>query len=190
MKNKKLTDKEKKFCKFYRLYGKNATKAARLAGYSEKTAKEIGSQNLTKLHIQDEIKRVSENIEETVCISKELIINEHIKLAFSSIAHLHNTWIERKEFEQLTDDQKACISEIMTRIQKKNIGTSVDPDIVDVEEIKIKLYDKQKSLDAISKLMGYDSAVKLEIEDKRKTVSDLFPSEEELQRKANELDKP
>lgn len=28
------------------------------------------------------------------------------------------------------------------------------------------------------------------IEDHRKTVSDLFPSEEELQRKANELDKP
>lgn len=187
MKDKKLTDKEKKFCKFYRLYGKNATKAAKLAGYSEKTAFVIGHENLKKPYIQEEIKRVSENIEETVGISKELIINEHIKLAFSSIAHLHNTWIERKEFEQLTDDQKACISEITTNT-KKVTGTDSMP--VEVEFVKIKLYDKQKSLDSISKIMGYDSAVKLEVEDRRKTVSDLFPSEEELQRKANELDKP
>ena len=190
MKNNKLTAKQRDFCKYYRLYGKNGAKAARMAGYSEKAAKEMGSYLLTLTNIQEEIKRVSENIEETVGISKELIINEHIKLAFSSIAHLHNTWIERKEFEQLTDDQKACISEITTSVQKKNIGTSREPEIVEVEFVKIKLYDKQKSLDSISKIMGYDSAVKLEVEDKRKTVSDLFPSEEELQRKANELDKP
>lgn len=187
MKNNKLTAKQRDFCKYYRLYGKNGAKAARMAGYSEKAAKETASYLLTLINIQEEIRRVSENIEETVGISKEMVIGEHIKLAFSSIAHLHNTWMERKEFEQLTDDQKACICEIATQTKK---ATGCDSMPVDVEFVKIKLYDKQKSLDSISKLMGYDSAVKLEVEDKRKTVSDLFPSEEELQRKANELDKP
>lgn len=190
MKEKKLTAKEKDFCKYYRLCGKNASEAARLAGYREKSARHTGSENLTKPHIQEEIKRVSENIEESLCLSKELIIREHIKIALSSIAHLHNTWIERKKFEQLTEDQKACISEITTSIQKKNIGTGIEPEIVEVEFIKIKLYDKQKSLEAISKIMGYDSATKLEVEDKRKTISDLYPPEEELMNRANALDKP
>lgn len=46
----KLTPKQKAFADYYIECG-NATEAAKKAGYSESTAKEIGSQNLTKLHI-------------------------------------------------------------------------------------------------------------------------------------------
>lgn len=45
-----LTPKQKAFCQFYAGSG-NATESARLAGYSEKTAKEIGAENLTKPNI-------------------------------------------------------------------------------------------------------------------------------------------
>jgi len=47
-----------------------------------------------------------------------MVMEEHKKLAFSSIANLHNTWITRKEFEELTEDQKACISEITTQVKQ------------------------------------------------------------------------
>ena len=50
----KLTAKQDKFISEY-LIDHNATQAAKRAGYSEKTAKEQGSQNLTKLHIQKAI---------------------------------------------------------------------------------------------------------------------------------------
>lgn len=49
---KKLTAKEKRFCEEY-MIDFNATQAAIRAGYSEKTARQIGYENLTKPYIRD-----------------------------------------------------------------------------------------------------------------------------------------
>ncbi|WP_312740461.1 terminase small subunit [Cedecea neteri] len=49
-----LTDKQEMFCREY-LIDLNATQAAIRAGYSENTARKIGSENLTKPDIQDRI---------------------------------------------------------------------------------------------------------------------------------------
>ena len=46
-----MTPKQQKFCDEYIKTG-NATQAAIFAGYSQKTAKQIGQQNLTKLDIK------------------------------------------------------------------------------------------------------------------------------------------
>lgn len=57
---KKLTAKQQRFCDEY-LIDLNATQAAIRAGYSEKTAKQIGQENLTKLDIKSCIeKRMAE----------------------------------------------------------------------------------------------------------------------------------
>lgn len=48
MENKKLTEKQKRFIDYYIELG-NATEAAKRAGYSERSAKQIGNENLTKL---------------------------------------------------------------------------------------------------------------------------------------------
>jgi phage terminase small subunit len=48
VKKRKLTEKQERFIDYYIETG-NATEAARRAGYSEKTAKQIGNENLTKL---------------------------------------------------------------------------------------------------------------------------------------------
>jgi phage terminase small subunit len=53
---KRLTPREQAFISYY-LIDPNATQAARLAGYSPKTARQIGYENLTKPHIVAEIKR-------------------------------------------------------------------------------------------------------------------------------------
>ncbi|MDD2370847.1 MAG: terminase small subunit [Firmicutes bacterium] len=50
----KLTEKQKRFADFYIELG-NATAAAIEAGYSEKSAKEIGNENLTKPHLKNYI---------------------------------------------------------------------------------------------------------------------------------------
>ncbi|AGR47448.1 terminase small subunit [Brevibacillus phage Abouo] len=47
----KLTPKQQAFADYYIQIG-NATEAARKAGYSDKTAKEVGYENLTKPHIK------------------------------------------------------------------------------------------------------------------------------------------
>lgn len=55
-----LTNKQQAFIDYY-LICFNATEAARQAGYSEKTARSIGHENLTKPDIREEIdRRVSE----------------------------------------------------------------------------------------------------------------------------------
>lgn len=153
-----LTEKQKAFCREY-ILDWNCTKAAIRAGYSEKTAYSIGSENLRKPEIKTYLEHLQKNIQEVAGISQLMILQEHMKLAFSSIAHLHNTWIERKEFENLTDDQKACISEITTQIKRYN---PPEGDSYDVEFVKLKLYDKQKALDSISKMLGYDAPQKID----------------------------
>jgi phage terminase small subunit len=158
----KLTPKEERFCHEYVLC-LNATKAATVAGYSERSAHVIGHRLLIKDNIQERIKYLKNNLAETAGISALRVLREHEKIAFSSIAHLHNSWMERKDFEKLTDDQKACIKSISTKILKRDIGTRENPDIVDVEYVKIELYDKQKSLDSISDMLGFDAPVKAEL---------------------------
>jgi phage terminase small subunit len=56
----KLTPKQRAFCDYYISTG-NATEAAVKAGYSEKTARKIGHENLTKLDIK---KYIDEKMEE------------------------------------------------------------------------------------------------------------------------------
>jgi len=168
---KKLTEKEKMFCKQYLICGYNASEAVRKAGYSEKAAKEVGSRMLTKANIQEEIKRLRANIEETLNISKEKVFREQAKLAFCSIAHLHNTWIERKDFDALTDDQKDCIQEISTQVRRM----VVDEQEHEVEFIKVKLFDKQKALDSLAKGLGYNEPEKLIVDDGRDKMRESFP---------------
>ncbi len=161
----KLTAKQGKFCYEY-CWDFNATQAAIRAGYSQKTAKVIGCENLTKPYIQSQIKKLQVNLSETAGISRLMVLREHQKLAFSSIAHLHLTWVTRKDFETLTEEQKACIAEIDTKIKTE---FEFDPEDtkekkpITVEYVKIKLYDKQKALDSISKMLGFEAPTKTEL---------------------------
>jgi phage terminase small subunit len=158
-----LTGKQKLFCEEY-IFDFNATRAAKAAGYSEETARSIGSENLSKPDIQAYIKVLQSDLERTSGISRLRVLREHEKLAFNSIAHLHDTWITRKAFESLTDEQKAGIAEIQTqtRTEMKYDPTSEEMEPVQVDFVKVKLYDKQKALDSISKMLGFDAPEKVE----------------------------
>nr|WP_036257262.1 terminase small subunit [Megasphaera sp. UPII 135-E] len=52
----KLTEKQERFIDYY-IETNNASEAARLAGYSKRTAKSMGSENLTKPAIQQAIEK-------------------------------------------------------------------------------------------------------------------------------------
>ena len=63
-----LRQKQKAFCENYVSCG-NATQAAIDAGYSTKTAKVIGAENLTKPYISDYIKKLQSKIEDSKIMS-------------------------------------------------------------------------------------------------------------------------
>jgi phage terminase small subunit len=157
-----LSEKQRIFCREY-ILDWNATRAAKSAGYSEDTAYAIGAENLRKPKIQAYIAEIQKDLEKVAGISRLRIINEHLNIVNTSIAHLHNTWITRKEFENLTDGQKSAIAELsyQTRIEK-DYSTNPDGDIVQVDYVKIKLYDRQKSMDSLSKMLGYNEAEKVQ----------------------------
>lgn len=185
---KPLTNKEERFCYEYLANGFNATKACIKAGYSKKTAYASGSRLLKNVKVQERIQHLKDNLAETAGISALMVANEHAKIAFSGVAHLHNSWIERKELEDLTDDQKACIQEISTKVVKVNIGERDNPVMADVEYVRIKTYDKQKSLEAISELLGFNAPKKTEVTGK--DGKDLFKgmTDDELEAKIKELE--
>lgn len=160
----------------------NATKAAINAGYSKKTAYSSGGRLLKNVEIKNRIAELKNNLAETAQISALRIAKEHEKIAFSSISYLHNTWIERMDFEKLTEEQKACIKSISTKIVKRNDGIKDELDIVDVEYVKIELYDKQKSLDALNNMLGYNAPTKIENSFKAKPLT-----KEDARRIINEL---
>lgn len=68
---KKLTEKQKKFCKEYVL-SLNATKAAEKAGYSKDTAYSIGSENLKKPEIKEYIAQLRKDEEEQFYYSRSM----------------------------------------------------------------------------------------------------------------------
>lgn len=69
----KLTVKQKKFCEYYIQTG-NATDSARKAGYSEKTAQAIGSENLTKPLIKDYIQERTKPTEEKLIADSDEVM--------------------------------------------------------------------------------------------------------------------
>jgi len=159
VKDIKLTAKQERFCYEY-CVDFNATQAAIRSGYSSKCAAEIGRQNLIKVEIKSRIAEMQNNLAETAGISALKIINEHSKIAFSSFANFKDGWMTLKDFENLTNAEKSCIAEIQT---KESRIINKDGEAIVEEWVKLKLYDKQKSLDSLSKILGFDAPSKIEV---------------------------
>lgn len=155
-----LTEQQRRFCKHYAKC-LNGTEAY-MKAYDVSTddvAAASASRMLSNVKIIEYLEYLKTNIEEALDLSKLKVVQEHQRMAFSSIANLHNTWITRKEFDLLSEDEKACIQEISTKTQKLYANGS---EIGEEVYVKIKLYDKQKSLESISKMLGYDSPTKVQ----------------------------
>ncbi|WP_303220192.1 terminase small subunit [Enterococcus asini] len=68
-----MTEKQKRFCDFFVELG-NAKEAAIKAGYSKKTAKQIGQENLTKPDLKDYINsRLSEMESKRIADAQEVL---------------------------------------------------------------------------------------------------------------------
>lgn len=69
----KLTPKQEKFCELYASLG-NATEAAKQAGYSEKTARSVGAENLTKPDIQKRLEELTRKRKEARIADAEEVL--------------------------------------------------------------------------------------------------------------------
>lgn len=157
---KELNERHKVFCREW-VYDFNGSRAYKVAypGVTDETARVNASKLLTDTNIRAYARSLQDNLEELAGISRLMVIQEFQKIAFSSISHLHETWITRKEFDKLTDHQKACIQEIQTQTRKEVGADEVEREI---DYVKVKLYDKQRALESINKMLGYEAPKKIE----------------------------
>jgi len=79
-----LTKKQKLFVEQY-LMDLNATQAAIRAGYSEKTAKDIGCENLAKPNIQIEIEKRMKDRGQRTEITQDKVLQELAKIGFADV---------------------------------------------------------------------------------------------------------
>lgn len=175
-----LNENQKSFCREY-IVDWNATRAYHkvYGGESNEATRVKASQLLTNPNIKAYITYIQDRLEEASGISRLKVLQEYAKMAFSSIAHYHNTWIEKNKFEDLTDEQKAAIQEIST----KEVKLYSDGEEIGIQEyVKIKLYDKQKALEAISKMLGYDAPLRVRLEQTTKPTI-IFGDEKETEEK-------
>lgn len=154
---KGLNERQKVFCREY-VFDFNGSRAYKIAypDTTEDSSRVLACNLLTNINIKEYIKEIQKDMEALSGISKLRVLREWEKQAFTSIADLHNTWIEKKAFEELTQEQKACISEII--YQTKTVLINEVP--TEIEYVKLKLHDKGKALENIAKLLGFNAAEK------------------------------
>jgi len=158
------------FCENY-IYDWNATRAYRVA-YPESSIPAAASSSyelLRKPEIKQYITAIQADLEKLAGISRLQIILNHLKIVNCSITNFHNTWITRKEFDQVSEDDKYAIQQIeyQTRMESNPIA---DGPAIQVDFVKLKLYDRQKSMDALNKMLGYDEAKKIAVQFGEKQV--------------------
>lgn len=99
-----LTDKQEKFCQEY-LIDLNGTQAAIRAGYSKKTAKQVASENLTKLDVIARLRELNKKIEERTEISQEWVrkrfkeISDRCMTAEPVMIYYGENWVESGEYK-------------------------------------------------------------------------------------------
>lgn len=149
-KPKKLTPKQQLFCKEY-LIDLNATQASIRAGYSKKTAGKIGTENLQKPAIQEEIQKQMDKREKRIEITADNVLQEIAKLGFANMIDYVNLLKDGTavlDFSGLTRDQAAAIQEITV---DEYLDRSSDEDGERVKRIKFKLADKKGSLELLGR---------------------------------------
>lgn len=145
----KLTPKQAVFVQEY-LTDYNATQAAIRAGYSERSAQEIGSENLSKPLIAKAIEQAQAERAERLGITADRVINELAKLAFSNMEDYikkDGNGLASIDLSTVDRGQAAAISELT--VDTRKLPGAED----EVEKVKFKLVDKGVNLERLGKYL-------------------------------------
>lgn len=140
----KLTPKQKRFIEEY-LIDLNATQAAIRAGYSPRTAGEIGSQNLNKLHIRARVDQELAERSKRTGINQDRVIRELARIALVNPADVIDMDKATIMYGASEDDTAAILS-----VKVKRIPTEAGT----ITEREIRMADKIKALELLGKHLG------------------------------------
>jgi phage terminase small subunit len=148
----------------------SATNAALRAGYSPKSAGEIGYQLLQKTPIQEAIAERRRLLAIRTGVTPERVLEELAKIGFSNMGDF-SFWgpngVVLRDSSELTKDASACVSEVSET--KSAEGGS----------IKFKLHDKVTALTQIGRHFGmftdkFEEVAKLPREERKQRLMKLL----------------
>lgn len=145
-----LTPKQEMFVKEY-LIDLNATQAAIRAGYSEKTARAIANENLTKPYIQEAIQKAMQQRSKRVQITADRVLEEYARIAFFDPRKLYNDDGTPVDLSQLDEDTARAV--VSLDVYEEFTGFGENREQIGVTK-KYKVADKVRALDSLAKHLG------------------------------------
>jgi phage terminase small subunit len=153
MARENLTPKQERFVEEY-CCDLNATQSAIRAGYSERTARAQGAENLTKPDIQKAISRRAKELQDAVGLTPERAAAELARLALADMGH-YASWgpdgVKMVPSKHLPEGSTAAVAEVTEHIGKDGART-----------VRFKLHDKGAALDRWLKFWQWRHEVNLD----------------------------
>lgn len=163
-----LTEKQVMFAKEY-LVDLNAGAAAIRAGYSEKTAYEMGYENLRKPQIAELVQQLMDERSKRLEITADMILAEYAKIGFSDITNYLKVTTRERTMKYDTPDGVVFEKEMMQSVDLYDTE-EVDPikmhAVAEIKQTKdgisLKLHDKKGALDSMARHKGMFVDTKIE----------------------------
>lgn len=142
-----LTLKQKAFCLEY-LKDLNATQAAIRAGYSEKTARQQGAQNLSNLNMQRHIQKLNTQRTKETKVDANFVLSELEKIANSDVKEMFDENDCMLPLSKIPKYLRKAISSF--EVVELYAGRGADRQKIG-ELKKVKLWSKDKALENLGK---------------------------------------
>ncbi len=111
MKKRKLTALQEQFCQLYTVHWE-ATRSAREAGYSAKTAQQLGYQLLQLPSVQARIAEITEHALKELGVTRERVLAEYARLAFLDPARAYDEIGQFLPIKEMPEDVRRAISKV------------------------------------------------------------------------------
>lgn len=149
-----LTPKQRRFVAEY-LLDLNATQASIRAGYSRHSAKQIGTENLSKPALVAAIKEAQDERAKRNGISQDLVIEELKRLGTSDLRD-YTTWDDKGvhyfSSDEIDPDAARALSEVSSITEQRY--TPDGKKLAKTTNVKLKTHDKKGSLELLGRHLG------------------------------------
>lgn len=149
----KVTAKEEIFCQKYIKY-LNKTKAALLAGYSKRSAKEIGYENFTKPHIQARICEIRQEIKEELGIDDHSVLTELAALSYWNIKDFVSDNNVIKDLSKMQKGKLKPVVGIKVKETFTTMGKGESATTIKEVTTELKMVDKKGTLVDLGRHLG------------------------------------
>jgi phage terminase small subunit len=167
-----LTDKQEMFCREY-LIDLNATQAAIRAGYSENTARKIGSENLTKPDVQNRITELKAQRNEQVNIDAAYVLRRLVEIDQMDVLEIVKDDLSLKPVSEWPPTWRRYISGFDVAEMFENSGEGGARELAGILK-KIKWPDKVKNLELLGKHISV-MAFKEQVEQSGSVTHNIMP---------------